>query len=59
MLHYLPQLSLGELQDLFLCETKRFIEGIDSKMSHNELAAIRNSVKQIMEEIQRRKKITC
>jgi hypothetical protein len=59
MLHYLPQLSLSELNDLFLCEAKRFVEALESNVPHNEIAAIRKSVKQIIAEIEKRKKVNC
>lgn len=59
MIDYLPKLSLSELNDLLLCETKRFVEGLDNKIPHNELMLIRKSVKMVMEEIEKRKKIKC
>ena len=55
MLHYLPQLNNIELCELFLEETKRFMEGLDSNISHNELASIRLTIKQIMDEMEKRK----
>ena len=34
MLHYITQLNNGELTDLFVCETKRLIDGLDNKLPH-------------------------
>lgn len=59
MLYYLPQLSNEELDDLFLGETKRFVEGLEKQISHNELTKIRNTIKQIMAELEKRKKLNC
>jgi hypothetical protein len=59
MLYYFPQLTSEELHELFVCETKRFMEGLDSGLPHNELWLIRMTIKQILEELNRRKPIDC
>lgn len=55
MLYNLPLLSNQELQHLFVFETKRFMDGLNSGMPFIDLVEIRQSLKQIADELDQRR----
>jgi hypothetical protein len=56
MLYNVPELSNQELQHLFVEQSKLFMSGLDKNMPFSELKAIRVLLREITEELDKRRK---
>ena len=55
MLYNLPLLSNLDLMIAFMNESKKFMDGLNKKLPHNELNEIHQSLKNISRELDRRR----
>lgn len=55
MLHNIPLLSNQDLLNVFMDESRRFMEGLKNDLPYNQLNEIHQSLKKVSRELERRR----